>query len=204
LAGIAASLSSLTAVSNPSAKSSAWNNLAQIFIRMVSGLRTPAFWKVHRRILWRNLKWVALFGFGGVLLQMIFYETLGIWSWGYYGEILDGILLTLPFLLSAIFVKRFGAVGLTVLLSNLFFTGLQMETFTVAIFSELPFLVTRYNKYDYTLLFISTLLNGVGLFSYYAVAHDHFLPFDFIVKSIIVSFISPLIVQLVGRMTNRL
>jgi serine/threonine-protein kinase len=193
-----------TPLSNPPASKRGWYWPRDFFKRMYPRLRNWLTAKPQADFLKGYLLWVVLFGVGGVYLKMLVDDTLGIGSWGFSGEILAGIILSLPFLLSAIFIKRVGAVSLTVLVNNLLISGLGLGILIVAVCSELPFLVTRYKNYTYTLLFTATLLNGLGFYAYFAFAYDYFLPFDYLIKSCIVSFLSPLLVLAVGGLTDHI
>jgi len=160
--------------------------------------------QIPAKITWQDYLWVVLFSFGGIVLNLLFENKLDIESWGYSGEILVSILLTLPYLLSAIFVKKFGAAALTILLSNLFFSDLIASVIFAAVLSEMPFLATRYRKFNFLILFIAALSYGVAEYIIFAITLDYYLPIDYIIKTWIVAFISPLIVYIVGRLSRRL
>jgi serine/threonine-protein kinase len=202
--GVSPSHPSQTSLLNLPASQWLWHNPRDFFKRIYPRLKNWIAAKLQSKFLRGYLLWVILFGVGGVYLKMLLEDTFGIGSWGFSGEILAGILLSLPFLLSAIFVKRIGAVSLTVLINNLLLSGLGLGILVVAVCSELPFLVTRYKNYTYTLLFTATLLNGVGVYAYFVFVYNYFLPFDYLIKSSIVSFLSPLIILAVGGLTDRL
>ena len=112
--------------------------------------------------------------------------------------------MSLPYLLSAVFVKKLGAAALTILLSNLFFSDQVVSVILAAVLVEIPFLAIRYRRYSFLILFIAALLYGVGEYLFFALALDTYFPIDYIIKTWIVAFIGPLIVYLVGRLSRRL
>jgi serine/threonine protein kinase len=197
-------LNSPTSALNPLTKISVLQKLRNTY----HWITNPKGWftslTIPSKVTWRDYLWVVLFGIGGIVLNILLENKLDIGSWGYSGEILGSILLSLPFLLSAIFVKKFGAAALTILLSNLFFSDLIASVVLAAVLSEMPFLATRYRKFSFLILFIAALLYGVGEYIFFALALDYYFPIDYIIKTWIVAFIGPLIVYLVGRLSRRL
>ncbi len=156
-----------------------------------------------RKSAWRGYLWVVLACVVAVLISLYLDDVNILASWGYWGKILGGIILPLPFLFSAVYVKRIGAAGLPVMFAGLCDSGFLIYPLITALSVELPFLLMGYKHYRYPLLFISTLLFGIGKYlnSYHG---DVFFAFEEIMITWMVAFLSPLIVFTIARLTNRL
>lgn len=203
ISSLAASFLSQNKTVQPTASALPGDKMRKILDRIKNYLNFLAVPKFPRHNIWRDYSWVAFFCIVAVLISFYLEQNSRIESWGYWGEILGSILLPLPFLFSAVFVKRIGAAGLPVLIAGFYNSGVGFAPLMVALAVELPFFVVGYKHYHYPLLFLATLMYGLGeyLQSYRG---DVFFALEEIITTWMVAFLGPIIVFTINRITNQI
>jgi serine/threonine-protein kinase len=200
LSSLAASFLSQNRANPHQSQPIAANRFEKILDRLIRSLKAFTLPTFPRKNLWRDYVWVAVSCVVAVVLNLFLGDFIESFSWGYWGEILGGVLFPLPFLFSAVFIKRVGAAGLPVLLTGFFDSDLHLNPFLTALAVELPFLVAGYKRYRYPLLFLAALIFGMAK----AYMVSGFFAFEGIMKTWMVAFLSPLIVYAFARLVHRI
>jgi serine/threonine protein kinase len=203
LSSLAASFLSQSSVSRSNLQLTWKSRIKKIIYRIRNpriSFSAPSFQRTNIR---RDYSWVALACFGSVMITLVLDEMVSMGSLGYWGDIISGIFCTLPFLFSAVFIKRVGAAFLPVLVTGLFDSGLHFNPFIIAFLVELPFLLVGYRQYHYQILFLAALLYGLGNHVLLFFGEGYFA-FEEIIHTSMVSFLSPFIVYTAARISKRI